>query len=104
MKSALIWLWDYWYIPLIVALSVAIWIVLRRGTPIDALNDELDVIKAGADARKLVAAQGAGEALNAVSTQHRDALDKLDDDQQIQAERLKDDPVALARFLVRAAK
>jgi len=108
MIRVLHWIADYWYIPLLTigALAVLIlWIIHRRGDPpVDLLNVELQAIKAGRDAREAKVELGAERAVAKVEADHKDAVGKLDADQRAQAEELRDDPVALARFLVRAGR
>ena len=105
MKRVLIWLWNYWYVPLILAGAVLGWVILRRKTvPWDDVRNELDAIKAGARAQEAAARLGAAAAVDQVKAEHAAAIARLDADQGAQAERLKDDPVALSKFLVRAGR
>ena len=109
--SALFWLKDHWYLPLLAIVllgSLMLCLIFRTGaTPADAkraLDSELEVIRAGAEARRLRAELGAQQAAEQVRKQHAAAVQALDAEKAQQAEELRDDPVALSRFLVRASR
>lgn len=103
MKKALKWIRDYWYVPLFVLAVVLGWVIFRkRGTPIAQTQAELAAIQAGRRIRELEAEAGAEAAKQAAYKDYMDKRAKLSVKQQAQAERLKDDPVALSKFLVRA--
>ena len=111
MMRVLFWLKDHWYLPLLaIALlgSLMLCLVFRTGaTPADAkraLDSELEVIRAGAEARRLKAQLGAQQAAEEVRKQHAVAVLALNADQIKEAEALHHDPVALSRFLVRASR
>jgi len=96
---------DYWYVPLILAAAVWFWIVTRgRILPADTLSTELDAIRAGSEAREMKARLGREKALAEIKAKHAADLAKLDAEQAAKAKELENDPVALARFSVRAAR
>lgn len=102
----LYWLRDHWYLPLFI-LGVVLGLILRGrlGMPAAAqLGNELEAIRAGAEARRLKAIMGAQQAAEEVRKQHAATVQALNAEQAQQAEALRDDPVALSRFLVRAAR
>lgn len=105
MKRVLYFLRDHWYIPLFVV-GVVLGFILRGKRPpvVDQLGNELEAIRAGAEARKLKATLGAQQAAEVVRQQHGAAVQALSAEQAQQAEALRDDPVALSRFLVHAAR
>jgi len=93
----------YWYIPVFIIAVVLGWVVFRkRGTPFAQTKVELKAIQAGAQAEEWKARFGAGLAQKQVEETYAAEKKALDEKQAAQAEALKDDPVALAKFLVRA--
>jgi hypothetical protein len=97
------WLLAHWYVPLIFLAAVAGFLVSRkRGSPLQTTKVELEAIRAGADARRVEAELGAEQARRHVEKAHMEALMRLDEEQAKQAAELRDDPIALAKFLVRA--
>lgn len=108
MKKVLHFLVDHWYIPLMVLAAIVLALlsgVGRRGfDPSAWVSKELDAIRAGSEARDQAARDGAEAALAKVREDKADALASLDKAQAEKAERLKDDPVALSRFLVRVGR
>jgi len=102
MMRVLYWLKDYWYLPLIAGVAIIGYLAFRgRGGRWWDVKHELEVIEAGRQAREAKACLGAAQAAEQVREQHAEALALLDVDQAKEAERLKADPVALSRFLVR---
>lgn len=101
--KAIRWLKDYWYIPLLVLTSILLWVVFRRrGTPIAQTKAELQAIEAGRLAREIQEREGLDAAKRHLAAEHADELNALDEKQQAKAKELRDDPQALAKFLVRA--
>ena len=100
------WLLEHWYVPLIFLAAVAGFLVARkrRASPMQATKLELEAIRAGADARRVQSELGAERARRHVESAHREALLRLDHEQAKQAMELRNDPVALAKFLVRAGR
>ncbi len=90
---------------LFIGLAVLGWIVTRgRSPPMGGLDNELKAIRAGARARETEAQLGSQAALAEVREEHRTELLKLDAEQAKKAEELRDDPVALSKFLVRSGR
>jgi hypothetical protein len=111
MAKVLDWIKLYWYIPAVVVVAgvaiLASAFTRRRGTSpvpgiIDAVTQEVRVIQAGAEVKKVQAELGAVKAQQLVDEQYLAAKDKLTAAQVAEAKTLEDDPVALSRFLVRA--
>jgi hypothetical protein len=99
------WLLAHWYVPFVFLAALAGFLISwKRGTPLQATKRELEAIRAGADARRVEAALGAERARRHVEKAHVEALMLLDESQAQQAEGLRDDPAALAKFLVRAGR
>ena len=101
--NVLRWLVDRWYIPLIAVAAVLTWVFLRSKPPKAILSTELEAIKAGAQARVVVAEDGAERARAEVLRVHATEVAALDEAQAERAVELAEDPQALAKFLVRAA-
>jgi hypothetical protein len=106
--TALRWLKKYWYVPLFV-LAVFLGFMLSRksrarGTPLVQTLRELDAIKAGAEVEKVKAQLGAEQAKAHVEDKYREEIDALDEKQKERLEKMEEDPMAMARFLVRAGK
>lgn len=106
MKPVLRWLAAYWYIPLFIGGVLALWAItgFRRTPPIDTVTRELAVIRAGAAAREAQLLLGKKRAAEQVQREKAVAIAQLQDKQAAKAEELRDDPVALSRFLVRAGR
>jgi hypothetical protein len=105
--TTLRWLLQHWWVPLTVAGAVLVWVLTkgRQGkSPALALMQELDAANAAADAKKLHAQVGYKQAVKQIEEAHAETLEALDDKQRVQASQLKDDPAALSKFLIRAAK
>jgi hypothetical protein len=105
IKAGARWLADHWYIPLFVA-GVVLGFVLSgkpgRPKPGARTKVELDAIKAKADARKLAAERGHTAAKLEVTARYALRKAQLTEEQQREAEALREDPPALAAYLVRA--
>lgn len=107
VKKAAVWLWDHWYIPLFVAGLLAGWLLTRRSasnwSALKQLATELEAIKAGAEVREVKASAGAQAARAHVEERYKEALAQLDERQREEAKVYEQDPIELARFLVRVA-
>ena len=105
MKRVLLWIWDHWYLAILLVGAV-LTVVWLRGRGLGDLKAklalELAAIRAKEEARNATIELGAEKARQQVEAKYRSDMIKLDADQKAEAERLKDDPVALAAFLVRA--
>lgn len=104
-KKAFVWLKDYWYIPLLIVGSILLWVIFRkkRVTPIQQTLTELQAIKAGRAAATAQELAGAELAKRYVEQEYATEIKHLDEKQAEQAKELRDDPVKLARFLVRVS-
>jgi len=105
VKRALHWLVDRWYLVVLAVglVFVAIW--SRRVSPADVaarVRLELDSIGAKAEARRAQELLGAERAREQVEATYRSEIIALDVEQKRKADELRNDPVALAQFLVRA--
>lgn len=105
------WLWNHWYVPLAVVAAIVAALLWKKpkGVPvtqvvIDSTKKELEVIEAQAEVRRLKAELGAEQARQHVEDKYREAKSKLTAEQAEKAKRLEKDPVALAKFLVRAGR
>lgn len=74
----------------------------RKGLSPPAIATELRAIRAEAHAEKAAAELGHEKAVEAIEAKHAEAVAKLGDEERAQAELLRKDPKALARFLVQA--
>ena len=97
------WLVDHWYVPLVFVGSVLLYTLTvgRRANPVETAKKELRVIKAGAEASKARAELGTEKAIAVVESKYRLDLAALEGEKAARAEKLKEDPRALARFIVR---
>ena len=111
LKKAWVWCQCYWFVPLAiagVALLAILAIVTRRkdgpqvGTIIESAGKELEVIEAGAEVRRTKAELGHEQAKQLVEQKYAVQKAQLDADQAKEAKALEDDPIALAKYLVRA--
>ena len=94
------WRKVLWILPL---LLVAGLLLFLRRNPARFLRIELKAIDAAAKARKYVVKQNADVARAHVELEHKQAIEELSYEQRTKADRLRGDPVRLAKFLVRAA-
>lgn len=102
------WFRRYWRLPLFIAGVILVWLLFRRWKggaqpPMESIQRELQAIRAGAEANRLRAKLGAEKALQIVEKKYQQALADLDERQKIQADRLRDDPEALTRFIIRGS-
>ena len=108
MKRLLHLLVDHWYVPFFaVAAVLGYWFVCgpkRKRTPLASIALELGVIEAGRQAKELQARIGAEQAAAEVRKVHATAWFALDERDRQRATELAGDPVALSKFLVRAAQ
>lgn len=105
MKKVWKFIRAYWYIPVFVIAVILGWVIFRkRGTPIKQTVAELDAIKASEQAREWKERLGAEMAKKQVEEKYRQEKAALSEKQAAQAKELEDDPMALAKFLVRAAR
>ncbi len=100
--KALRWLRKYWWVPLFFLATILAWVIFRkRGTPVAQTKVELAAIEAGRLAREIQEREGLDAAKGHLAAEHADALANLDKKQQAKAKELRDDPQALAKYLVR---
>lgn len=105
MKKLFGFVRSYWYVPFFIIAVILGWAIFRKkGTPIAQTQAELEAIKAAEQAREWQARLGAEMAKKQVEAKYREELAALNEKQTAQAKELEDDPVALAKFLVRAAR
>jgi len=108
LREAWEWLREHWYVPIFAAGTVIGFVVSssvrKKGPPQEQVRAELEVIQAGAKAKKLEAELGATLAADAVEAEYYAEKQKLGMEQVQQAAILREDPRALARFLVRAGR
>ena len=105
MKKALVFLKRYWYIPLILIVSLLGWIFFRRrGTPLAVTMAEIGAIDAEKRAEEAIAREGAAKALLQVEQEYAAKLQKLNEKQKKQAKELRDDPAKLAKFLFKVGR
>jgi hypothetical protein len=100
------WLWlKRWSGFLLFAVGgLLMWVLLqKRGASPHVIKSELKAIKAEARAAKAQEEKGLHVALAEVQKEYLGALRALDETEKMQANELRQDPQALAGFLVRAA-
>ena len=96
------WLRRWGVFVLVVGGAVVAWLVLRRKPPAAAIAAELEAIREETRVARVAAEQGRAEALAEVEKRYGEAKAQLEDRERQEAEKLGQDPVALARYLVRA--
>lgn len=107
--KVLTWLKDYWYIPLLVLVVIALvvlWIMsgARGPSPLQTLTGELDAIESGRKAREDAIKSGNDVAVKAVKEKYGAKMEALDASDKAKVAELERDPVALAKFLERATR
>lgn len=108
LSEAWAWLKEHWYVPLFAAGAVLGFAVSastrKKGPPKAQVKAELEVIKAGAKAKKLEAELGAAKATAEVEAEYHAEKERLGAAERAEAEKLRENPRDLARFLVRAGR
>lgn len=109
LRKAMWWLADHWYLPVIVILAVLSWFLFRWRKPgakdaMRTVQDELDIIRSGAEAREMEIQLGTEQALAHVRDKYQAKTVALDATQQAKVKELEDDPVALAKYLERITR
>ena len=85
--------------------SVATALLLRRGPPApEKVMREIEAIEAGKKAAEMAAVSNHEVAVAALELEHEKTLAALDEEQKAKAEKMKKDPEALARWLVKLGK
>jgi hypothetical protein len=105
MKKILLWIAERWYLVVLAVggIFLVVWLRGRSlGDLLAKMSLELKVIEARGVVRKAQATTDAIQAKAAVEQRYRTELSRLSDEQKAEAEGLKDDPVKMAEFLVRA--
>ena len=104
--SILRWLADYWYIPvLVVGALVGAVVLSRKGRHWSALRKiatELNAIGAKREVREVQLQLGAEQAKQHVKEKYAAKREALDAKAEAKAKELEHDPLALAKYLVRA--
>ena len=79
-------------------------ILLRQPPPTKNLEREFKAIEAGKKAAELAAEKGHELAVAKLEMEHAEQLEELNEKQAAKAEKMKQDPEALARYLVKMGK
>ncbi len=98
----------YWYLPTLTVLSVVTWILWRRWVgksshPMDLVSHELKAIQAGVEVEKLTAELGHQEALKHIDDKYAEEMRRMDEAQRKKSDKLRKDPEALTRYIVRGS-
>jgi hypothetical protein len=101
--------WYHWLaipaLPLLVALAFVACVLTGRREQFGRLMEtELEVIEARAEAKRTRAKLGAEHARQQVEERYNAKLTRLTEEQKARADRLRDDPVALAELLARLSR
>jgi len=109
MLKVLLWIKDYWYIPLFVIVVIAGWIVWSRWgvrgqvPPMQKIVDEVHAIGEARKTREIQLTAGAEEAKKHVNEKYAETKKRLDAEGNLKVKELENDPVALAKYLDRVA-
>lgn len=103
------WIKKYWYVPLTVLVAIlgAVGGVLfqrRLNNPVDRVKDELKAIDVAAETSKAVQKEGIEAATKQLEKTHADTIATMDKAALEKKERLRSNPSALSKHLVRAAE
>lgn len=85
------------------ALGLAVWLMIRHWLA-PLLIRELAAARCARDAEELVWARGPKVAREEIEAMHVGTIAQFDRDQMARLDGLRDDPVALARWLTRVAR
>ena len=102
------WLKKYWGIPFFaasVAMGAIVGALLQRkwNSPTKRLKTEIAVIDAGAVAAENALKKGHWKALELLEEEHKETIDALEESEKKKIDKLRQDPAAMARWLVRIA-
>ncbi len=103
------WFRRYWHIPIFIIGVLLAWILVRRWfptrkpsvPPLDRIQKELEAIREGAQVDKLQAELGHEQAVAHIEDKFREELAAMDEERAAEAERLRADPEALTRYIIR---
>lgn len=96
------WLREWWWVIGLIALGVGV-AIATKGKVLPDLDEIKKTAKAQANAKKLQAKLGRDAALKVIKEEYAETINELDETQKQEAEKLKDDPGARARFYSRVA-
>lgn len=99
--------WYHWLLfALVATVTVVAYVLGRRdGESLsDTLATEADVIEAKAEVKRLLIKEDAAHARAWAEERYHDKLARLDEEQRAEADRLRDDPVALTEWLARIGR
>lgn len=88
------------------------WILVRRWLPqskpkvppLDHIRRELTAIREGAKVDKLQAELGHEQAVQHIEDKYRKELEEMEAERKAEAEKLRADPEALTRYIIRGGK
>lgn len=109
LRSTMWWIVDHWQLPALIVVAVLGWLIFRWRKPdpkgaLRAVQDELDIIRAGSAAREMQLQLGTTQTLEHVKDKYAAKTVALDATQQLKVKELEDDPVALAKYLERITR
>jgi len=95
------WIARHWYVPAMIIVSVAAFLLGSRRSPKEAIANEMAAIDAGEKTRILTIKHGTNVANMAADVKYNEKLRKLNYDQAERDLALRADPAARVRFLHR---
>jgi len=100
---------DHWKLPAFIVVIVVGWLLFRWRKPdtrgaMQEVQDELDIIRAGAVARDMEIQIGTEQTVQQVKAKYAAKTMALDATQMLKVKELEDDPIALARYLERLTR
>lgn len=104
MKKTWKWIrrWGWFLLVSLGAIAgAAAALLLRQPPPTEKLEKEFRAIEAAKKTAELEVEKGHELAVAKLEMEHADTIDELDEKQRAKAEKLKKDPEALARWLVK---
>lgn len=92
--------WYHWVLLVaVILIAFGAYLLGMRDPP--KIDSEIEAIRAKADAKRWKAALGAQKAAEKVERRYLDRIEKLNDLERQEVDRLRNDPVALADMLAR---
>jgi len=109
LRSTMWWIVDHAWLPILIGVAVLGWFFFRwrKADPkgvLQAVQDEVDIIRAGSAAREMQLQLGTEQTLGYVKDKYAAKTVALDATQQLKVKELEDDPVALAKYLERITR
>ena len=110
LRKALFWLWDYWYVPILVILTIMGYFIFRKwkgkegDTWLTPLLEQFNIIREGSHTREMMIQLGTEQTIQHIKDKYQAKIAELDAEQALKVEKLEQDPVSLVKFLEKISR